>query len=628
MKKNLYYSNEEIKKTYLFIDLFAGAGGISEGFLQAENAGKVFEFVAASDINENCELTHVMRYNHQLGLTTKFIREDIMNPTFIKNLQKIIEDKPIDVISGGPPCQSFSLAGKRRTHDKKDDLFSHYLEVIKIIKPKYFVMENVLGILTKGNGEVKKRILQDIRSIVDTSKVKELPKYLRTLNLEKGSLNNKKLFFLAERISMEGLKSESLKNKKILYIRTIEKIFKSFSSTGFSYRATKTDKDINTIRHGLQLLKTEHELKVLGISAKHLKDSAFIDNDNFVDIFNTFISEITPSNIIDKIKSSLKTLRINHSIKELLKEIEIGLDIYMYSFEECAQEILSIFSDANMKKELTEFSHLLEKARLYNIAAPIIVNAADYGVPQNRMRVLFIGCRNDQAIINEIPRTILNDDRVTIQEAIADLSEIKNGENHHNYQKNSKPFTLPIRLVSGEKASSGERLSYIDWSRNGRLPKRFTITNPLYVRNLNDYKNQNFIENELHNHQTSKQSEKVIRRLKIIQNAGSYDAAKAELDRNHLNSMKRNYSLLRANEQSPTILTLPDDFIHYKEPRSLTVREMARLQSFDDDFVFQGKRTTGGNRRREEVPQYTLVGNAVPPLLARAIAMEILRKIK
>ena len=55
---------------------------------------------------------------------------------------------------------------------------------------------------------------------------------------------------------------------------------------------------------------------------------------------------------------------------------------------------------------------------------------------------------------------------------------------------------------------------------------------------------------------------------------------------------------------------------------------MARLQSFDDSFVFQGKRTTGGDRRKLETPQYTQVGNAVPPLMARAIAMEILSHIK
>lgn len=74
---------------------------------------------------------------------------------------------------------------------------------------------------------------------------------------------------------------------------------------------------------------------------------------------------------------------------------------------------------------------------------------------------------------------------------------------------------------------------------------------------------------------------------------------------------------------APTITTLPDDVLHYSEPRILTVRESARLQSFPDWFQFRGKFTTGGNQRTKECPRYTQVGNAVPPYLARAIGMAI-----
>ena len=70
---------------------------------------------------------------------------------------------------------------------------------------------------------------------------------------------------------------------------------------------------------------------------------------------------------------------------------------------------------------------------------------------------------------------------------------------------------------------------------------------------------------------------------------------------------------------APTVTTLPDDILHYSEPRILTVRECARLQSFPDWFAFKGKFTTGGDRRTKECPRYTQVGNAVPPYLARAI---------
>lgn len=80
---------------------------------------------------------------------------------------------------------------------------------------------------------------------------------------------------------------------------------------------------------------------------------------------------------------------------------------------------------------------------------------------------------------------------------------------------------------------------------------------------------------------------------------------------------------MSAWEPAPTITTLPDDVLHYSEPRILTVRESARLQSFPDWFRFRGKFTTGGAMRTKECPRYTQVGNAVPPLLAEAVGLAV-----
>jgi DNA (cytosine-5)-methyltransferase 1 len=85
---------------------------------------------------------------------------------------------------------------------------------------------------------------------------------------------------------------------------------------------------------------------------------------------------------------------------------------------------------------------------------------------------------------------------------------------------------------------------------------------------------------------------------------------------------------MAANEPAPTITTLPDDILHYSEPRILTVREYARLQSFPDWFQFKGKYTTGGKLRTKECPRYTQVGNAVPPHLAKAIGKAALAMLK
>lgn len=82
---------------------------------------------------------------------------------------------------------------------------------------------------------------------------------------------------------------------------------------------------------------------------------------------------------------------------------------------------------------------------------------------------------------------------------------------------------------------------------------------------------------------------------------------------------KHSQRALRLNQPAPTVVSLPDDFIHPREHRVPTVRELARFQSFPDNFQFRSKETTGAHRRKVEVPQYTQVGNAVPPLLARAL---------
>ncbi len=86
---------------------------------------------------------------------------------------------------------------------------------------------------------------------------------------------------------------------------------------------------------------------------------------------------------------------------------------------------------------------------------------------------------------------------------------------------------------------------------------------------------------------------------------------------------KHSQRALREDQPAPTVLSLPDDFVHPRRARTLSVREMARLQSFPDTFRFYGNETTGAHRRRIEVPQYTQVGNAVPPLLSKAMGQHL-----
>jgi len=619
-------------KAFTFVDLFAGAGGFSEGFLQAEHNNKFFDFVVANDINENCELTHIVRYNHQLGLDAEFLKQDITEPDFLDNLLEKINGRKIDVVCGGPPCQSFSLAGKRKKFDKKDDLFSHYLEVIKVLQPKYFVMENVKGILTKENGKIKELIIQEINSIVDTKEIPQLISFIKKIS----TASNAFLFdTIIKRVEIEKLLEKDKENGKADFINFVENRFKKITPKIADYKTSKTDENINTIRHGFNLLARTKEWDKLKRDIIKEKDFCNIDSDNFSIAFTDFLTEIGSENIISKIENSFKNLKVPANYKKDCEDIITALKIYTTSFDESI-EILKTHCNKTQKQELET---ILESIRLYKIEQPFVANASNYGVPQNRERVLFIGCRKDQKYISEIPSTVSEEEKVTIFEALYDLDFIGNNQEAHRYKEidiyaqyngTAKRMAklLKKRKIDGKPISKGGK-SYAEWSKKGRLIERFKPqTKPFYVKNTEGLENGEKYFDILNNHKTSNQNETVIERLGVILKNGDYKKAQPELEKLGLSTNKRNYNVLKPDEQSSTIMTIADDYIHYNSPRSLTVREMARLQSFDDSFVFQGKRTTGGNNRKTEVPQYTLVRNAVPPLLARAIASEILKHIK
>lgn len=629
--------NEYNKKNKItFVDLFAGAGGFSEGFLQAEHGNSIYEFLLGSDINENCELTHLARYNYQLGLPAEFHRQDITENDFLENLLKKLKGQHVDVVCGGPPCQSFSLAGKRKKFDKKDDLFAHYLKVIRALRPKYFVMENVKGILTKEGGKIREMILQEIKSIIDLKEFHQLVFFVEQLRkLEKENTFILDCYNL--RLQFETATEKNLEKLRETYIQNIENKFRILTPKIADYKTSKTNIDISTIRHGFNLLKRSDELEYIRKKVIAEKAHSDLDNDYFAERFDEFLTSIDSSSIIERVNQSFKNLKPSESYKKDISEIISALEIYDSSFEECIQGLKPYVEIAKMENEFTE---ILSHIRLYNIDQPFVALASDYGVPQNRERVLFIGCRKDQRLIKNIPPTVSNKEKVTVFEALYDLDFVGNDDEKYNYENidlkakyNGSTKTMEAlikkRNVDG-KPDENKGLTYAEWSKKGRLNGRFTnAKNPFYVRNFEELENTlTHIVAPLHNHKTSKQNEDVIKRLDVIRKTGDYDLAKVELKKIGLDSEKRNYNVLKPNSQSPTVMTIADDYIHFSNPRALTVREMARLQSFDDSFVFQGKRSTGGNKRKFEVPQFTLVGNAVPPLMARAVALEILKNIK
>ncbi|MFH1745025.1 MAG: DNA (cytosine-5-)-methyltransferase [bacterium] len=137
------------------LDLFCGSGGLSKGF---EWAG--FNIVAANDnFNYACE---TYKNNHK---KTILIEGDITNKDVKEKLYNSIKGKKIDIIIGGPPCQGFSYAGKRIVDDPRNFLFKEFVEVVKKIKPKVILVENVEGILTSNNGKTFESIKESFSDL-------------------------------------------------------------------------------------------------------------------------------------------------------------------------------------------------------------------------------------------------------------------------------------------------------------------------------------------------------------------------------------------------------------------------------------------------------------------------------
>lgn len=139
---------------HTFIDLFSGCGGLSLGF---ELAG--YKNIIAIDFWQDALTTY--SYNRE-GATTLCADLSNLDPEKIKDSYNI--DK-VDVIIGGPPCQGFSIAGKRIIDDERNKLYKSFVSFVRVFRPNAFVMENVPTILSMGSGMIKDSIIQDFENL-------------------------------------------------------------------------------------------------------------------------------------------------------------------------------------------------------------------------------------------------------------------------------------------------------------------------------------------------------------------------------------------------------------------------------------------------------------------------------
>lgn len=138
------------KKKYTFIDLFAGCGGLSEGFYR-----QGFKALAHVEFDHSCceTLRTRMKYYGYKDYDKEVIEYDITSNDILERIDDAVAERTVDIIIGGPPCQAYSTAGrvrdgKKMATDPRNYLFESYVKILEHYNPKYFVFENVTGLLS------------------------------------------------------------------------------------------------------------------------------------------------------------------------------------------------------------------------------------------------------------------------------------------------------------------------------------------------------------------------------------------------------------------------------------------------------------------------------------------------
>lgn len=285
----------------------------------------------------------------------------------------------------------------------------------------------------------------------------------------------------------------------------------------------------------------------------------------------------------------------NHLWKEYVNFIKIVQPRLI--FMESVKGFSHRYTGKNGRK-LKPFSNsLIERLEADYQIDHIIVPCQLFGLPQKRDRFFMIGVRRTHVICG-MPKkwAHFGSEAVKIfrsQKGLSNSKDITTGDALGDLE------TKGCKLIPCADAPRRMQIAY-------RPPK---VLGPyLQLLRKNDE-----VPNSM---RLAKHGDSVTMQFKAILDNGQPGETAARKVSSALGNKKRTRILLDKNMPSCTIMTLPDDVIHYSEPRILTVRECARLQSFPDAFSFRGQYTTGSVCRRHECPRYTQVGNAVPPLVA------------
>lgn len=525
-------------RKYSVVDLFAGAGGLSLGFVQT----KKYDIKVAFENSRDMQATYRKNY------PKVDVRGDVRTANY-KDIQA--QYGPIDVVIGGPPCQGFSNANRQRntTISQNNTLVKEYVRAIKELNPLAFVMENVSML----RSDVHRFYLSEDDKELVANKAVEAKKTRIPLLIQKYCFDG----------IIEIVKSKT-QIKQYLWQE------QDYIELNIIYKLSKNE---DKLKGTLE----KHKKKLIQCAKSHID----CGNDTNSPIL---IADIVASSAIKKYFDG------KLPVSGLKKEIEAAI-MYQRMLQHAKEIIENRLIVEEYSAENGLFAEIYSFAVLDYIKATLgkgddgysmnsdVLCAADFGAPQKRMRFIIIGIQNRIADSVKLPKGNYSEKTYrTVRDAIADLVDID-----------------PVYDVK-------EDVGIL-------LDKKKDLSE--LAKSLRD-------STTLMNHVITKTTDVAMQRFKALKQGENFHALKSELKTNTYTDATRTqntiYLRLDYSQPSGTVVNVRKSmWIHPIKNRAISIREAARLQTFPDSFVFTGTKDK----------EYQQVGNAVPPILAKAIAKEL-----
>ena len=327
-------------------------------------------------------------------------------------------------------------------------------------------------------------------------------------------------------------------------------------------------------------------------------------------------------------KAEKKTMPKNRLYKQMIRIIGL-VEPKIFLFENVRGILTGRWTSGGKKGEIfrSVFKDFHDKlGENYHVRWELI-KSSSYGIPQNRPRLFMVGLQKSLNFCKKREKKLSGSSEIILEDMKKDDSPLKKG-----YGVDDEFFPKKCDEKAPGPKELLDDLVDPDYEKHGYVNKKYLKKTFISAKQKEMRKRKNTTKDEDYMKDGEELTEQVYSKHNpLIKEKFQYMIENNKIHPDHKTkkfSQKKLPAEWGGKPPTITVTSLPDDYVHYSQPRILTVREWARLQTFPDWYEFEGNRTTGGNRRsgtpqstadQIETPKYTQIGNAVPVELARQI---------